>query len=57
VWSDALVQSERYVWSALGNLESREDLNRNLRETFTYDGLNRLKTNALYGVPGLPADT
>ncbi|WP_445358897.1 RHS repeat-associated core domain-containing protein [Microbulbifer sp. ANSA005] len=45
------VQDLSYHWDLLGNLEYREDRSgdKNLREDFTYDGLNRLETAQIQG--------
>jgi len=36
------IQDYEYTWDKLGNLSERTDLNRNVTESFVYDGLNRL---------------
>src|SRR5690606_5284465 len=38
------VQSLRYDWDAVGDLDSRQDLLQGLSESFQYDALNRLQT-------------
>src|SRR5690606_24967940 len=43
----AQIQNLAYQWDAVGNLEQRQDLNRSLTETFTYDALNRLTQTRL----------
>jgi RHS repeat-associated protein len=42
------IQSMHYEYDALGNLTSRTNQKRNLNETFTYDGLNRLTSSNVY---------
>ncbi|WP_444940880.1 PQQ-binding-like beta-propeller repeat protein [Microbulbifer sp. ZKSA004] len=46
-----LIQDLTYFWDDLGNLEYREDRSgdKNLREDFTYDGLNRLERSQVSG--------
>jgi len=41
------IQNLSYFWDTESNLLSRHDISRNLRETFTYDSLNRLTEVAL----------
>lgn len=50
------LQKLRYKFDALGRLEWRDDQRLNQKETFTYDGLNRLRTSSvsLSGGAGLP---
>src|SRR5690606_19779828 len=46
----AQIQNLAYQWDAVGNLEQRQDLNRSLTESFTYDALNRLTQTALNSI-------
>ena len=46
-------QNLAYQWDAAGNLLQRRDLNRNLTEAFTYDGLDRLTNSTLNGSANL----
>ena len=41
--TNTLLQEDVYGFNAIARLESREDQRLNISETFTYDGLNRLK--------------
>jgi len=45
------IQQLSYQWDTLGNLTSRVEQSgsKNLSESFTYDGLNRLKTQSVVG--------
>ncbi|WP_105102103.1 Ig-like domain-containing protein [Microbulbifer pacificus] len=45
------IQDQRYQWDSLGNLEHRIDRSgdKNLREDFEYDGLNRLTRSQVQG--------
>jgi RHS repeat-associated protein len=43
------VQDLTFVYDALGNLTERQDLRVGVRESFTYDSLNRLKTATVFG--------
>jgi RHS repeat-associated protein len=45
------VQNLSFSYDALGNLLERQDLGAGLRENFTYDTLNRLKTATILGRP------
>lgn len=51
-----LLQHLQYAYSPAGNLLTREDVNRKLKENFTYDGLNRL-TQARVFLSYAPAGT
>ena len=42
-------QNLAYQWDAAGNLLQRRDLNQNLTEAFTYDGLDRVTRSTLNG--------
>ena len=42
-------QNLAYQWDAAGNLLQRRDLNQNLTEAFTYDGLDRVTSSVLNG--------
>ena len=44
------VQDSRYQWDQLGNLEHRDERHKGLFETFTYDGMNRLRTSQISGM-------
>ncbi len=41
------IQNLAFVFDTLGNLKEREDLTRNRKEVFAYDGLNRVLTTTL----------
>lgn len=41
------IQNLSYGWDLNGNLDERQDLRQGLTESFTYDGLNRLRTVTL----------
>ncbi len=49
----------RFEFDELGNLLQREDLKSRLKETFSYDGMNRLKSSKVYGPrnAGIPVAT
>ncbi|MBK7902053.1 MAG: hypothetical protein IPJ97_03195 [Proteobacteria bacterium] len=46
-------QNLAYQWDAAGNLLQRRDLNQNLTESFTYDGLDRVTRSTLNGSANL----
>ena len=46
-------QNFAYQWDAAGNLLQRRDLNQNLTEAFTYDGLDRVTRSTLNGSTNL----
>ncbi|MGB7739782.1 MAG: RHS repeat-associated core domain-containing protein, partial [Steroidobacteraceae bacterium] len=46
-------QNLAYQWDAAGNLLQRRDLNQNLAEAFTYDGLDRVTNSTLNGSANL----
>ena len=46
-------QNLAYQWDAVGNLLQRRDLNQNLTEAFTYDGLDRVTNSTLNGSANL----
>lgn len=47
------IQNMHYEWKTDGNLHSREDLNKNLKERFEYDEFNRLIKSYVNEVPQL----
>ncbi len=53
------VHAMRFKFDELGNLLQREDLKSRLKETFTYDGMNRLRSSKVYGPlnAGIPVAT
>jgi RHS repeat-associated protein len=57
VTGSGAIQSLNYQWDLIGRLEWREDARSGIRETFVYDGLDRLTTATLTGVPGVSSST
>lgn len=57
VTGSGAIQSLNYQWDLVGRLEWREDARSGISETFVYDGLDRLTTATLTGVPGVSSST
>ena len=47
--SDGVILNDQYIWDNLGNLLERNNMAVDLRETFTYDDLNRLTYTNITG--------